>query len=150
MSLRPGASRTMGATKQAAVIARGSFACAWCARPLSEPAQDGGMRDDAATIDHVDGDGYNHDPANLVPACRSCNNYRRWDDLFVTHLLVRGTTPEAAFARVASQTSRPLDMDAGRTLAATWQPERVRRVAGYRKTYRLRRAGLLPPVTDFP
>lgn len=141
----------MGTTRQAATIARGGSRCAHCARPLSPPAQDGGTRDDAATIDHIDGNGGNHEASNIVPACRSCNNLRRWPDLFEAHLRSRGETVERAEARVREQTSAPLDFDAGRALANDWNPERVRRCAEYRARYQLRRAGILPALSlTFP
>lgn len=140
----------MGPTKQAAVIARGDFACTWCASALAPPARDGGTADNSATVDHLDADHRNHAASNLVPACRSCNNYRRWADLFELHLRTRGQTPEAGERRAREQVSRPLDLAAGKALAARWQPERRARCTSYQRTYLLRRAGLIPSVVSFP
>lgn len=48
--------------------------------------------DDELTVDHLDHDRANNDPANLVPACRPCNAARR-----------RGVDPRVAHASHASE-----------------------------------------------
>lgn len=150
MSTRTGASRSMGGPVQWAVIARGGHRCFGCQRRLRPPGTDGGRDTCSATIDHYDGDGHNHDPANLLPACRLCNNQRRWADTWEAQLGKHGQTPDAAAARARAQLAEPLDMDTGRRLADEAQPGRREACQRYRLTYQRRRAGLLPPVTHFP
>lgn len=53
-------------------IGSGAHACHWCGTPVHW------MPDDCEplVVDHLDLDKSNNDPANLVPACRSCNAAR--------------------------------------------------------------------------
>ncbi len=150
MSDRRGASRTMGPTKQCAVIERGDRRCFGCRRKLRAPRALGTGGDCSATIDHYDGDWRNHDPANLLPACNGCNTARRWPDAWEAQLKRHRETPERAAERARQQLATPLDLAAGRELAWAWGGDRFERCKIYDQTYRLRRAGLLPPVTDFP
>jgi hypothetical protein len=50
-------------------IGPGSHPCHWCKRMVAwEDAPPNGL-----VADHVDGDRFNNDPANLVPSCQTCN-----------------------------------------------------------------------------
>ena len=62
-------------------IGPGEHVCHWCRRRLHWDAK--GIERLAA--DHLDGDTWNNDPANLVPACRTCNSGRSRRPDFLTH-----------------------------------------------------------------
>lgn len=53
-------------------IGPGEHPCHWCKKPVEWFAT--GPRELVA--DHVDGNTWNNDPANLVPACQRCNKWR--------------------------------------------------------------------------
>lgn len=52
-------------------IGPGPHPCAWCGRELDW------FESPRITSDHLDGDTWNNDPDNLVPACLGCNGSRR-------------------------------------------------------------------------
>lgn len=54
-------------------IGEGPHRCHWCHRSI---AWTYGMVEWGLVVDHVDGDGSNNDPANLVPSCQRCNTWR--------------------------------------------------------------------------
>ncbi len=55
-------------------IGPGSHPCHWCGRRLDwEPPDDGAA---LLVADHLDGDGLNNQPENLVPSCIPCNATR--------------------------------------------------------------------------
>jgi hypothetical protein len=59
-------------------IGPGPHACHWCETGISwdvRPSVEG-----CIDTDHLDGDRYNNDPANLVPSCHRCNITRRHAD----------------------------------------------------------------------
>ena len=98
--------RVLGAPRRCAVLLRGGMRCAWCEEELTQ---------DSAQIDHVVPRSVieDHRPTNLVGACASCNQARRWKKL--------RPTPET-LARVAALLARPLDLAAGKALAVVWYP----------------------------
>lgn len=49
-------------------IGYGPHLCHWCSTPVNWGRARGTLQPD-----HVDGDGLNNDPANLVPSCPPCN-----------------------------------------------------------------------------
>lgn len=51
------------------VIGWGPHPCHWCSAPLKW----GGKGTGSIYVDHLDGDGANNDPSNLVPSCNGCN-----------------------------------------------------------------------------
>lgn len=54
-------------------IGEGPHHCHWCETEVHwKPTDD----QTALHVDHLDGDGANNHPANLVPACRTCNSGR--------------------------------------------------------------------------
>lgn len=57
------------------VLGPGTHPCHWCSTPLRWEAR---WPDDldALTVDHLDDDTLNNDPANLVPSCNECNTQR--------------------------------------------------------------------------
>lgn len=55
-------------------IGPGSHRCHWCNRVVTWKVNGRGM--DALIPDHIDRNGLNNDPANLVPSCVSCNSHR--------------------------------------------------------------------------
>lgn len=69
-------------------IGPGEHPCNWCGKALRWMA---GIRSspEAIEADHLDYDGLNNDPANLVPACHMCNcrrghtqaGYRHWNSI---------------------------------------------------------------------
>lgn len=150
MSDRRGSSRTLGVTRQCAVFERGLRRCVWCLRRLRAPR--GESRGDglAATIDHYDGDGYNHAADNCLPSCIRCNGARRWADTWAFHLGGHRQTVARAEARALAQLAAPLDYEAGRALARRWHPGRLEQIDDCRRRYRMRQAGMLPPAIDFP
>lgn len=56
-------------------IGDGPHACYWCTAPLRWDAPQGDPEE--LTVDHLDGNPANNDPANLAPSCRPCNTQRR-------------------------------------------------------------------------
>jgi hypothetical protein len=63
-------------------IGTGVHACHWCGRAVRWI---GGGRGDQLVADHVDGDRWNNDPANLVPSCHRCNSHRGRGFRWLTH-----------------------------------------------------------------
>ena len=59
-------------------IGPGPHACRWCGRVV-EWRKDG-LTPGALVPDHLDGDGRNNDPSNLVPSCQPCNMRRGRSD----------------------------------------------------------------------
>lgn len=55
-------------------IGGGEHPCHWC-QALVTWAVERGKR--ALVADHIDGDTWNNDPANLVPSCNGCNVSRK-------------------------------------------------------------------------
>lgn len=51
-------------------IGPGEHPCHWCGRIVSWDVRRGAK---ALVSDHVDGDTWNNEPENLVPACNGCN-----------------------------------------------------------------------------
>lgn len=62
-------------------IGPGEHACHWCGRPVAWD----GVGIGRLCVDHIDGDRWNNDPANLVPSCRRCNTKRAERADFLTH-----------------------------------------------------------------
>lgn len=56
-------------------IGPGTHPCHWCAAPVAWTVG-GYTRPGSLTTDHLDNDGRNNDPANLVPSCHPCNTQR--------------------------------------------------------------------------
>jgi hypothetical protein len=54
-------------------IGPGPHCCHWCGKEISWHLGVGEEREGSITVDHLDRDGTNNDPVNLVPACRLCN-----------------------------------------------------------------------------
>lgn len=147
--MRRGSSRTVGVCKQCAVYVRGELRCVWCQRRLRAPRTDGGRESCTATIDHYDGDGRAHREDNILPSCRTCNSLRNWPEGWAAWLGGWGQTPARAEARARAQLAAPLDRVAGRALAERWHPGRLAQLRADNARYRERRAGRLPPVTEF-
>jgi len=55
-------------------IGPGQHPCHWCGRSVSWTAKQPGRR---LNVDHLDHDGLNNAPENLVPACLRCNTTRK-------------------------------------------------------------------------
>lgn len=55
-------------------IGPGQHPCHWCGRTVSWTATRQGRR---LIVDHLDDDGLNNDPENLVPSCLRCNTSRK-------------------------------------------------------------------------
>ena len=53
-------------------IGYGPHCCHWCSQPISW----GGRGHGSLNVDHLDGDGANNDPGNLVASCQGCNTAR--------------------------------------------------------------------------
>ena len=71
-----------------------SSQCTWCSYPLPWSAP--GMSSSLAychvvNVDHLDGDGHNNDPENLVPSCWWCNANREWATALIPDDLVMVT-----------------------------------------------------------
>lgn len=67
-------------------IGLGPHPCHWCGG-LVEWTKDG-LRPGALVADHLDFNGHNNAPGNMVPACQSCNGHRwssrvKEDELFI-------------------------------------------------------------------
>ena len=60
-------------------IGDGEHPCHWCGCPLRWLPGEGNVPG-AITADHLDNDGKNNDPANLVPSCHPCNVKRQLGD----------------------------------------------------------------------
>lgn len=129
----------MGPLRQCAVIERGGRLCFACLVPLRRPRADGGRDTATATIDHWNGDGHDHDPSNLVPACRLCNQLRPYPDVYEARLVARGRTVAQATAEAARQRALPLDLAAGKQLMLRWYEDRVTSCALARARYKERR-----------
>lgn len=87
--LTVGQGRTLGVHKLALweKIGPGTHPCHYCAVPVTWRARESGAR---LTVEHLDRDRLNNNPANLVPCCYRCNNLNRStivsdDELFRVH-----------------------------------------------------------------
>lgn len=129
----------MGPVRQCAVLERGGRRCFACRVALRRPRTDGGRDTATATIDHWNGDGYDHAPDNLVPACRLCNQLRPYPDAYEARLAARGRTVAQAEQEARRQLAIPLDLEAGRRLARRWYEGRLARCAEARLRYKARR-----------
>lgn len=49
--------------------------CYWCGMTVRWSRR-WPLHRDALVVDHLDGDGFNNDPSNLVPSCNPCNSTR--------------------------------------------------------------------------
>jgi len=56
------------------MLGPGEQPCHWCGAPLDWDATTGDPRQ--LQVDHLDNDGSNNQPGNLVPACHPCNSGR--------------------------------------------------------------------------
>ena len=101
--------------KRLAIYHRDGFCCAYCARGV----EDGII----LTLDHVTACelGGTNEPTNLVTACLSCNSAKQDSTLrqFATWMLDKGIDPTVVGKRIRRQTSRTLDLAAGKALLAS-------------------------------
>jgi hypothetical protein len=76
-------------------IGPGPHPCHWCGKPVDWVVgkfQTKGAFKDALIADHLDDDGKNNDPSNLVPSCHGCNIHRTGNERFakIPHIIVNG------------------------------------------------------------
>lgn len=61
-------------------IGYGVHKCNWCRKDLTWLGPN-----DKIVVDHLDDDGWNNEPENLVPSCRNCNSNRAKRPDYFTH-----------------------------------------------------------------
>jgi hypothetical protein len=53
------------------IIGPGTHPCHWCQKPVTWGLT--GTKSGSLIVDHIDDDGSNNEPGNLVPSCHRCN-----------------------------------------------------------------------------
>lgn len=107
---RPGrSSNWIARSKRFAIYHRDGFRCVYC-KPAERLYDGVGL-----TLDHLisRNDGGDHDPSNLVTACKKCNSARQ-----------DKRHPRRTLARLHKLTARPLNMEVGRLLAKLYEAAR--------------------------
>lgn len=102
-----------------AIYSRDSFDCVWCRGIFPLDYKGYGL-----TLDHIEPTS-GHAPENLVTCCLPCNSAKKDAPLVAWYrsLAAKGYNVKSIKERVSRLTQRPLDLDAGKQLAAIRRPK---------------------------
>lgn len=106
--------------KRMSIYHRDDFDCIWCRCVFPLDLKGYGL-----TLDHLHSD--DNDASNLVTSCHHCNTIRWQDPVadWIERLVEHGHSAQTLRARIARQTAKKLDRQAGIYLAKLRRPNYI-------------------------